>query len=95
MGIPMSVVISPLVYGALLVGNDLVNLLIPTPDLFYLLAHSDQNPAVQRISNSTGVLIPVLALVVPGMVVMALAWGVAMPVLVWLAKDQRIQEESA
>ena len=74
MGIPMSVVISPLVYGALLVGNDLVNLLIPTPDLFYLLAHSDQNPAVQRISNSTGVLIPVLALVVPGMVVMALAW---------------------
>jgi Zn-dependent protease with chaperone function len=74
MGIPMSVVISPLVYGALLVGNDLVNLLIPTPDLFYLLAHSDQNPAVQRISSSTGVLIPVLALVVPGMVVMALAW---------------------
>jgi Zn-dependent protease with chaperone function len=74
MGIPMSVVISPLVYGALLVGNDLVNLLIPTPDLFYLLAHSDQNPAVQRISSSTGVLIPVLALIVPGMVVMALAW---------------------
>ena len=29
------------------------------------------------------------------LIVMALAWGVAMPVLVWLAKDQRIQEESA
>jgi Zn-dependent protease with chaperone function len=74
MGIPMSVVISPLVYGALLVGNDLVNLLIPTPDLFSLLAHADQNVTLHPSSETTGVLGPVLALVVPGMVVMALAW---------------------
>jgi Zn-dependent protease with chaperone function len=74
MGIPISVVISPLVYGALLVGNDLVNLLIPTPDLFYLLAHADPNATLRQSSETTGVLGPVLALVVPGMVVMALAW---------------------
>jgi Zn-dependent protease with chaperone function len=74
MGIPMSVVISPLVYGALLVGNDLVNLLIPTPDLFYLLAHADQRTALERSSQSTSLVGPVLALVIPGMILMALAW---------------------
>src|SRR5439155_19456732 len=43
-------------------------------DLFYLLAHADQNATLHQSSESTGVLGPVLALVVPGMVVMALAW---------------------
>jgi Zn-dependent protease with chaperone function len=74
MGIPMSVVISPLVYGALLVGNDLVNLLTPTPDLFYLLAQADQNTVSPQSSEPSGPLGPALALVVPGMIAMALAW---------------------
>jgi Zn-dependent protease with chaperone function len=70
----MSVVISPLVYGALLVGNDLVNLLIPTPDLFYLFAHADQNPSLHQSSESSGAVEVALALVIPGMIAIALAW---------------------
>ncbi|MGH8473825.1 MAG: hypothetical protein ACREVJ_15530 [Gammaproteobacteria bacterium] len=46
LGLAMSEVISPIVGAAIVILNDLLNLVVPTPDLYYLLAHADQNPAV-------------------------------------------------
>src|SRR5687768_7870168 len=44
MGVPMSAVISPLVYAAIIIANDLVSLVIPRADLVHLLAHLDRQP---------------------------------------------------
>ncbi len=74
MGVPMSVVISPLVYAALFVLNDAVNLVVPTPDLLYLAAHLDQNPSWTVLPELTRNALVFAALVLSGSVVMLLAW---------------------
>ncbi len=74
MGIPMSVVISPIVYAAVIILNDLLNLVVPTPDLYYLLAHIDQNHAMAGPPGAASHLLIAVALVGPGTLVMALAW---------------------
>jgi Zn-dependent protease with chaperone function len=74
MGVPMSAVISPLVYAALLVLNDLVSLAFPTADLLYLLAHADQSQAATALPNPAVAALLVVALILPGSLVMLLAW---------------------
>jgi Zn-dependent protease with chaperone function len=74
MGVPMSVVISPLLYAAFFVLNDVVNLVVPTPNLLYLAAHLDQNPAWTGLLEFTRNALVVAALVLPGSLAMLLAW---------------------
>ena len=70
-GIPLSAVISPLLYAAAVIVSDLVNFVVPTPDVLRPIAESD---------GPTGPLPPetialgVAALVVPGSVVLLLTW---------------------
>ena len=49
MGVPMSAVISPLVYAAVIILNDLVSLLVPAADLLHLLAHLDREPGARAL----------------------------------------------
>jgi hypothetical protein len=74
MGVPMSAVISPLAYAAVIVLNDLVSLVLPTADLLHLLAHVDQQPGASALPDALLGVILVAALVIPGSLVMLLAW---------------------
>jgi len=74
MGVPMSAVISPLVYAAVIVLNDLVSLALPTADLLHLLAHVDQQPGPSALPDALLGVILVAALVIPGSLIMLLAW---------------------
>ncbi len=74
MGIPMSVVISPLVSAALFILNDAVNLVVPTPNLLYLAAHLDQTAAWTALPETTRYALGMAALVLPGSLVMLAAW---------------------
>ena len=71
MGIPLSAVISPLLYALAAIVLDLVNFVVPTPDVFAPIAESD---------GATGPLPPeviaavVAALLVPGSAVLLLSW---------------------
>lgn len=73
MGVPMSAVISPLVYGALVLLNDLVSLVFPPTDLLPLLAHTGREPGTGAPSAAT-IAVLLAALVLPGSLVMLLAW---------------------
>jgi Zn-dependent protease with chaperone function len=74
MGLPMSAVISPLVYAALFVLNDLVALAFPTADLLYILAHADQSQSTVARSDAVVAALAIAALILPGSLVMLLAW---------------------
>jgi Zn-dependent protease with chaperone function len=74
MGVPMSAVISPLVYAALLILNDLVGLALPAADLLPLLAHFRPQPGARPLPDAALAVILLAALVIPGSLVMLLAW---------------------
>lgn len=74
MGLPMSAVISPLIYAALIVLNDLLSLVVPSADLLRLLAHLDQRPDASPLPNALVALLLVAGLVGPGSLAMLLAW---------------------
>jgi len=78
MGIPMSAVITPIVYVLLVLVPGLVNLVIPTPDPLYLIASAiDQaarHPGPLGGSDAAAALVIAVLLVGPGAAVMALAW---------------------
>jgi Zn-dependent protease with chaperone function len=74
MGVPMSAVISPLVYATLFVLNDLVALAFPTADLLYMLAHADQSQSATALSDAAVAALAIAALILPGSLVMLLAW---------------------
>ena len=74
MGVPMSAVISPLVYAAVIVLNDLVSLVVPAADLLHLLAHVDQQPDARALPDALLGVLLVAALVIPGSLIMLLAW---------------------
>jgi Zn-dependent protease with chaperone function len=73
MGVPMSAVISPLVYAALIILNDLVSLVIPAADLLRL-GESDWSPGASDHHAAVVAVLLAVALVLPGTVVMLLAW---------------------
>ncbi len=74
MGVPMSAVISPLVYAAVIILNDLVSLVVPAADLLHLLAHVDRQPGASALPDALLALLLVAGLVIPGSIVMLLAW---------------------
>lgn len=74
MGVPMSAVISPLVYTAVIILNDLVSLVVPAADLLRLIAHVDRPPGASALPDALLALLLVAGLVVPGSIVMLLAW---------------------
>jgi len=74
MGVPMSAVISPLVYAAILILNDFVSLIIPSADLIPLLAHFDRQPGAAPLPDAGVAAILIVALVLPGSLAMLLAW---------------------
>ena len=74
MGVPMSAVISPLVYALAIVLNDLVSLVVPTADLLRLLAHVDQQPGASPLPDAVVAVLLIAGLVIPGSLVMLLAW---------------------
>lgn len=75
MGIPLSVVVSPLIWSALLLGADLLNLIRPVPDLGHLAFATIDRVLNGRTTPSTKDVATLwTALVVPGMLVMLLAW---------------------
>jgi Zn-dependent protease with chaperone function len=74
MGVPMSAVISPLVYASLLLLVDLVALAFPAADLLALLAHADQSRGATALSDTAVASIALAALILPGSLVMLLAW---------------------
>jgi Zn-dependent protease with chaperone function len=74
MGVPMSAVISPLVYAALLIVNDLVSLAVPSADLVPLLAHLDRPAGAAPFPDAAVAAILIVALVLPGSLAMLLAW---------------------
>src|SRR6266542_2107267 len=66
MGIPLSVVVSPLVWALVFLINDIANRFIPTPDLLRLVAHAGEPGGLalpQPIAAAAGV----AALILPGM----------------------------
>lgn len=69
----MSAVISPLVYAALVLVNDLVSLLFPAADLLPVLAAAGPKPGAEGPGALLAVLL-VGALLLPGSIVMLLAW---------------------
>ena len=74
MGVPMSAVISPLVYALAIILNDLVSLVVPTADLLRLLAHADRQPGASALPDAVVAVLLVAGLVIPGSLVMLLAW---------------------
>ena len=74
MGVPMSAVISPLVYTAVIILNDVVSLVVPAADLLHLVAHVDRPPGASALPDALLALLLVAGLVVPGSIVMLLAW---------------------
>jgi Zn-dependent protease with chaperone function len=74
MGVPMSAVISPLVYAAVIILNDLVSLAVPAADLLHLLAHVDRQPGASALPDALLALLLVAGLVIPGSLIMLLAW---------------------
>lgn len=71
MGIPLSAVISPLLYALAVVVVDLVNLLVPMPDLLRGLAES--NGSTGPVPPETVALV-VAAIVLPGSILLLLSW---------------------
>ena len=74
MGVPMSAVISPLVYAAIIIVNDLVSLVLPGADLLRLLPHLDPQRDAGPLADAAVAAILVAGLVLPGSLVMLLAW---------------------
>jgi Zn-dependent protease with chaperone function len=78
MGIPMSAVVTPLVYVGVVLLTDLVNLVVPTlnplafiPDA---VAHADQIPGPVGGSNLVAAVVIAIALIGPGALAMVLTW---------------------
>jgi Zn-dependent protease with chaperone function len=77
MGLPLSVVVSPLILAVAFVVNDLIDLATPTPDLLGELAHRlhlTSNGPPQQFTPSQIALIVAL-LLIPGIVMMVITWG--------------------
>ena len=74
MGVPMSVVISPLVYAVLLIVNDLVSLVLPAADLIPLLAALRPEADAAPLPDAVVAVLLIAALVLPGSLAMVLAW---------------------
>jgi len=74
MGVPMSAVISPLVYTAVIILNDLVSLVVPAADLLHLLAHVDRPPGASALPDALIGVLLLAGLVIPGSLIMLLAW---------------------
>jgi Zn-dependent protease with chaperone function len=74
MGIPMSAVITPLVYVGVVLLADLVNLVAPTLDPLSFIAHADRIPGPVGGSDLGAGVVIAIALIGPGALTMALAW---------------------
>ena len=74
MGIPMSAVISPLIYAAIIVCHDLVSLVVPTFDLLQFVAHTDAATGATALPDAAVAAIAIATLILPGSLVMLLAW---------------------
>ena len=74
MGIPMSAVITPLVFAALILLADLIYLLAPGLDLLRMLGAVTLPSAPSSRSDVQAALVLAAVLIVPGAIVMALAW---------------------
>ncbi|HET8624514.1 MAG TPA: hypothetical protein VFM14_13205 [Gemmatimonadales bacterium] len=70
----MSAVISPLVYAAIIIVNDVVSLVLPSFDLVPLLAYFDRQPGAAPLPDAVVAAIAIVALVLPGSLAMLLAW---------------------
>ncbi len=73
MGIPLSAVISPLLYAAAVIVVDLVNLLVPMPDLLRFVAESESGGPTGPVPPEV-VALAVVAVVGPGSVTLLLSW---------------------
>jgi Zn-dependent protease with chaperone function len=74
MGVPMSAVISPLVYAAIIILNDVVSLVVPGADLVPLLAHHDRPAGAAPLPDAAVAAILIVGLVLPGSLTMLVAW---------------------
>ncbi|HEU0132477.1 MAG TPA: M48 family metalloprotease [Mycobacteriales bacterium] len=73
MGVPLSAVISPLLYAAAVLVLDLVNLVARTPDLLRRFAESEAGRSNAPLTTEQLVVLAVFV-VVPGSVVLLLSW---------------------
>ena len=80
MGMPLAAVISPLLYGFLFLGADLLNLATPTPDLFRL-AFTTLDPVMKALDAPRSMPVGTVA----GGAALLLAPGAIALVLLWLA----------
>ena len=80
MGMPLAAVISPLLYGFLFLGADLLNRVTPTPDLFRL-AFTTLDPVMKALDSPRSMPVGTAA----GGAVLLLAPGAIALVLLWLA----------
>ena len=74
MGIPMSAVITPLGFAALILLADVVYLLAPGADLLRMLGTSGGPAVPSSLSDVQGAMMLAVVLIAPGATVMALAW---------------------
>jgi len=73
MGIPVSAVLSPLLYAAAVLASDLVNLLVPVGDPLRWLAEGGAGSSGEPLSPAA-VAVVVALLVLPGAVALLVAW---------------------
>jgi Zn-dependent protease with chaperone function len=73
MGIPLSAVISPLLYALAAIALDVVNFVVRTPDVFASLANDSGTTSSAPVPPETVALV-VAFIVVPGSVVLLLSW---------------------
>jgi Zn-dependent protease with chaperone function len=74
MGIPMSVVVTPLVLAALLLVLDLIYLVAPRLDLLPWIASLGPSPGSPPLSDAATGVVLALGLIGPGALVMGMAW---------------------
>ena len=74
MGIPLSAVLSPLLYAAAAVGLDLVNFVVPTPDVFRPIAEAEPASGPAGPVPPEAVAAGVALLVVPGSLALLVTW---------------------
>lgn len=73
MGLSLSVIITPLVYAVALVVNDLVNLVVGTPDVFQRILDSGGSSSAGGTPVEVVVAV-MLALLLPGALALVLSW---------------------
>jgi Zn-dependent protease with chaperone function len=74
MGIPISAIITPLVFAALFLLGDVASLVLPLHHLLPFLGPSDPAPATSHLPDWAAGAVVALALIGPGAVIVVLAW---------------------